>query len=224
MGAEEVAFGGGPAAFGADGEEAGELGRAKIAERGGGFVVVEGGGGGVRGMKFFEGAGEGGVVGDGGDAGGEGLFGSGDEVAAVFAGGPEFAFGVGGFVFFGGGEVEFGDAEGGGFLEDLPHGLGAAESDEEGNGVERWRVFRGAELEVEVGGGDFADEGFSAWAVEDAGIEIVAGLAAEGLEEVDGARVGEGEGVRDFRFGEKDQVHETRPEVGRFTRPGGLRS
>jgi hypothetical protein len=224
--AEAGAVAWGPAALGADGEDDGGSGR-RLGEGGGGLVVVEGEAGGVRrerGERGLEGVAEG----DGGEAGGEGLLGAGDEVATPLAGGPELAAAVVRIALAGVDEVDRRDAEGGGVLEDAAGGLGPRETDDEADRVERGRwVVAPLEGEGEGGGCAFLgrvdgeEGGGASGAVDEAGVEGVAGGAAENLEEVDGAGVVGGKGASDLGGFEEDEVQGEAPwRLGRRGQSG----
>ena len=208
--AKPIALGGRPAALGAEREhDRSIIQNITRRERGGGFVVVEdeaggGNGGGGCGDEFGEGA----AVGDDGETGVEGLFGPDNHVAAPIAGGPERAVRVVGIAFFGGDEVEGGDAERGGVAEDVARGLRSGETEDEGDGRGRGRrcgVPR--EGEREGGGGEGGERGFAAGAVDQTAIEGVADGAAEHGEHVHGARVGARERGGGFGGGEEDEIH-----------------
>ena len=138
----------------------------------------------------------------------EGLFGPDDHVAAPIAGGPEGAVGVVGVAFFGGDEVEGGDAERRGVAEDVAGGLRTGETEDEGDGRGRGRR-RGVpgEGEGEGGGVEGGERGFAAGAVDQAAVEGVADGAAEHGEHVHGARVRARERGGGFGGGEEDEIH-----------------
>ena len=212
--AKQIALGRRPAALGSEGEHDGSVTYyVTLAQGGGGFVVVEGearGGGREGGEEVGEGA----AVRDGGEAGVESLLGAGDKVPAPFAGGPERAARVVGIAFFGGDEVQRGDAERGGVAKDVARGLRAGEAEEERDGRGR-RRRRGIprEGEGERGGVEGDESGFAARAVDEAAVEGVAETAAEDAENVQRARVGAREREGGFGRLEEDEVHAARSEM-----------
>jgi hypothetical protein len=146
-------------------------------------------------------------VGDAREVGVEGLFGAGDDVAAPFAGRPERAAGVVRVGFFGGDEIDRGDAEGGEVAKDVARGLGAGESDDDSDRCGGRRRMGGGEGERERVGVDGDEGGFAAGAIDEAGVEGVAGGAFEDFEDVLRATVGAGERVGEIFGGEEDEVH-----------------
>jgi len=146
-------------------------------------------------------------MGDARELGVERLFRAGDDVAAPFVGRPERAAAVVGIGFFGCDEIDRGDAEGGEVAKDVAGGLGAGESDDDGNRCGGRRRMGGGEGERERVGGDRGEGGFAAGAVDEAGVEGVAGGAFEDFEDVLRAAIGAGERAGEVFGGEEDEVH-----------------
>lgn len=204
--AKSVAITGGPAAFGADGESDGRGKVFERTERAGRFVVVEGEAR-ERVGKSGEKVGKRMRVGDAREAGVEGLFGAGDDLAPPFVGGPERAVGVVGVGLFGCDEIDRGDAEGREVAKDVAGGLGARESDDDGDRCRGNGGVCGDKGEGEGVGGDGGEGGFAAGAVDEAGVEGVAGGAFEDFEDVARAAIGARERAGEIFGSEEDEVH-----------------
>ena len=151
---------------------------------------------------------EGVAVRDDREVGIERLFGADHELAVPFAGRPERAAGVVGIAFFGGDEVQLGDAERRGIAQNVARGLGAGQAEHEGNrgGRGRGRFLPGEGerkgLRVERG-----DRGFAARSIDQAAIKRLATLASQHAENVQGARVGARERSGGFGGSEENEIH-----------------
>ena len=126
-----------------------------------------------------EGGGEGVVARDGGEAGGKGLGGAGEAVAAPFAGGPERGGGVVGIAALGGDKVKRTDAEGRSVAENVAGGLRARQAEEERDRIGGGGRRTPNESECEGRVGDRGECAFAERAIDEADVERVADLAAE---------------------------------------------
>lgn len=159
-------------------------------------------------LNGSQGGGKVGVVEDFGEEGAEGLFDASAKEAAPFVGAPKTALGVGGFAFFGFEEGDGADALGGGLFENFSGSLGAGQTEEEVDGeTVVLGVLGPVEGEAEAVGLDGEKGPFASRTVDCGGVELVSGLAAEDVAEVEGSGVV----VREEKFGlrgvEEDEVH-----------------
>jgi hypothetical protein len=142
------------------------------------------------------------------EVGVERLLGADHELAVPFAGRPERAAGVVGIAFFGGDEVQLGDAERRGVAQNVAGRLGAGQTETEGDrsGRGRGRCLPGEGeregLRVERG-----DGGFAARAIDHAAIKRVANAAPQHAENVQGAQVGARERSGGFGGSEENEIH-----------------